>query len=114
VREELAEGRFVDEEPAGGQNALDLAQRVGGAGDVVARAEVDNDVKRVIIEGERADIADQQLGGARTRGEMDAGPGDEASVNIDADQPRGLAHPGEDGQGDAAAAADFENTAPMR
>ena len=69
MSEQLGERRLAHEQPARRQDPLDLGQRCLGVGDVVARAEIDDDVHGAVLEWQGADVAEAQLRIDTTLGE---------------------------------------------
>ena len=63
MREELAQRRLVHEQPTGRQHTRDLGQRLRRAGDVVAGAEIHDQIERAVGKRHAADVARHELDG---------------------------------------------------
>ena len=118
MREVLRERRLVNEASPRPQHAGDLAERVGGAGpataDMVAGAEVDDEIEGRVFEGERPEVALEHGRADAERAHTVPGDRGERGVEIHPDQRRGREPLREDGEGDAATAPHLEDASAER
>ena len=108
VGEELARDRLADEEPTGTQHPGDLGQGTPGARDVVARAEIDDQVEFVILEREVTDVTKAKLHSRSTRPKSGLGLPQKDRVNVEPDQSPGLEPVSDDREGDPLATTNLK------
>jgi len=66
VSQELTHRRLVHEQPAGTNDTRDLLKRGFSIGDVIARAEVDDDIDAAIRQRQRVNVGVEELAVDRT------------------------------------------------
>src|SRR6185295_6338738 len=82
MREDLGENGLVHEEPAGPENPRDLAERRLRSGHVVARAKVEDDVERLVVERQVADICGNEARGERLLPQVTLRSAQQAGVDV--------------------------------
>jgi hypothetical protein len=110
MRAELRDRRFVDEQAARAEHSLDPAQSRISIGDVVASAEIHNQVKGVLHEWETAYVAVDERRCRRGYPGLD----EQVHVDVEPSQRPRTEELGERFERDPAAAADLEDVAALR
>src|SRR4051812_5543237 len=109
MRQQLREGRLMDEGAADVEHAVDLAKGELWPIDVVAGSEVDDHVELAIVEGKVAHVGDVQLRAGVERSDAALRDIDQTRLDVDPDESSGGAQLRDPWQRDSAPASDFEN-----